>query len=399
MDELQAVRDVFNGSAVPTAAHIADARARLTALTGPRHAGHITGHRTERSAEGTTERVTGPAAERPTERAAERPAERTAERPTERPLGRTTNRTVRRRPKWAISGLAAAATAAVAAVTLVAASTGNTTRPAKQPPAAAPQAVGAQRILLAASDEAARQPATTGRYWHTSVLEILTNAYVTRGKKVTFTPGPVRDGSTDSWWASSKDDDVVYSQSPGDSSLTDKQLASYGETRAGSWLEQRTTVADKASQLQVCTEKHESCGHITWAQAGALASNTRALNAAMFWTNPNYKGTDAENDLRDAFTFLTSHPLPPKTQAAAYRVLAGLRGVRSAGPVKLLDGQAGTGIGTVEGPGGEFVIVFDSSDRLIGTVERSRLRNGKTQIDSRSVLTNGWTNDSPRHPA
>jgi hypothetical protein len=331
MDELQAIRDVYNDAAVPTAADLADARARLSSLTTP-----------PKPSPG-------------------------------RPL------------RWAVPGLAAAA---VAAVVLVVTSTGGALHQRR------PQPVGAEQILLAASQQAARQPATTGRYWHSRVLGTTKGLFVNK----VYDPKAVDNSGTDSWWAPSLSiDDVIYTKSAKLSSLTDKQLQDFGGMKrvGGSWLEQRTTGASKRGYQQVCQEKHETCAPLTWKQAGALATNRQALFTALFWTNPK----STTNDLRDAFTFLTSNPLPPQTQAAAYRMLATLPGVRSEGLVTLLGGATGIGIGTVEGPGVGYALVFDKNNRLIGDEER--VTNGaiKNQVARHSVLTNGWTNENPQPPA
>jgi hypothetical protein len=195
--------------------------------------------------------------------------------------------------------------------------------------------------MLAAAEQATHGP-STGRYWHTHILDTTNGQYLRKGGKRISDP-TVLHGGTDNWLAPSNGlDDVRYMQNSKIATLTDAQLRKEDMKRVGFWVEQRTTSGQK----------------------------------------------------RDSFAFLTGNPLPPATQAAAFRVLADLPGVRSEGPVTL-DGRTGTAIGATEGGAYSYELVFDKADRLIG----SRELTGKTVTATESIVTNGWTNADPQPPA
>lgn len=156
------------------------------------------------------------------------------------------------------------------------------------------------------------------------------------------------------------------------------------------------------------------------AQLAALPTTADGLRAFFLAhqggaTNPRPGGT-ANEWVADAATYmLATEPVPPAVRAAAYELLAGLPGVRNAGPATDPLGRLGTAVvlpvrtlgffatwynqvasGTV------FEVIIDPGSGQLLAVERVLARRGPAGlrkgavVDWTAVKSAGWTDHAPK---
>lgn len=331
------------------------------------------------------------------------------------------------RARWAIPavGLAAAATAAAMLATSLGGS--GTTKQGTQ-------ALSSRQILLAAAQQAVRTP--VGTYWrvHTVGNEILR---VSGGYSI--------ETRTDSQvWISPSNDvsDMRFSLAPQTRPL---DLAAWkragsptkwpslgpkpGIIKLGSGMpisfrytaatKKQNVALEKAACAQVrkrhphapyyvCTMAAEGIypGGTNWQEGNNLAAHPQQIKGAII---------DAQAPLAPGpaglfiggLGFLDNQPMLPAAQAAVYRFLANLPGVRAIGKVKDAAGQVGDGLAvTTKSPQGdpvEYQAVFDPAthqplgDQEILLSATGSMKRG-TVVESSLLEAIGWTDDTPVPP-
>jgi hypothetical protein len=360
---------------------------------------------------------------------------------------RAGDRPVRRRiqPRWGFAGLGLTAVAASAA--LVVGLTGGSPSPSGTSHGnVTTTALSARQILLAAATKAQQEP--VGRYWRVRT---------TGGQS--YHTGPVDGGytvvgysdETETWTArSDADPDVLYMRDLGARPLTaedqaawraagspstwkvwsndhyatlsTKPGASYG-AGSGTWESDRTTPAQKKKNAlelaKLCKVKVSACKFTAMSQAERekLASDPARFKELLFPAgrkapaDRKVPGLKGRADLLAGFGFLTAQPASPEVRAAAFRLMATLPGIRSAGTVKDARGRTGIALATrstmadgetvvddelVLDPKTYQVLGFQSIMVKAGTWFRG-MKPGTIEYQQ-SVLELGWTNQSPHHP-
>jgi hypothetical protein len=317
-----------------------------------------------------------------------------------------------RRVLWG-AGLIGAATAAavVAAVGL----TGPAEAPARH--AVTPVTLDARTVLLSAADRAYKEPAQVGAYYHTETLtsaDVRTDHRYTvaqRGRSETWTP---RGAGRSQWWRT---------QSLGAAPKTPADRAAWQQD--GSPQQVRAVISKRAGTGallvpmrpgSVRTEHHRLVDgdkvfwlgrNVTMKELLALPDTPEALKA---WLLRSYTGHDTESSARmsqDLWLFRTSAglitdmPVTAKVRGAAFRMLAGLRSVTSAGRISDSQGRPGVGITVTESRGvTEHRLIIDPvSGRALGdeTIAIKPLNGlpAGSVISSTAVLKAGWTDTSP----
>jgi hypothetical protein len=352
--------------------------------------------------------------------------------------GRGPRRRVRTRRRL----VAAGAAAAVAVATL--GGGGGTVAPQPEE-----SGTSAPSILLAAAEHAAKEP--SGRYWRVQTVD--GQAYRVGGEGA---DGYTVLGYTSQWdrWTarSDADDDVLYVRDLGARPLTAADTAAWkkagspttmrvwsndhwatlstvpGKTFGvgpGTWEEERITPAAKKRAAE---QRDEMCSRLRNHGKPVSKERCRALKKVpgevvsvvddpsevreqMFPSAVRARPLDAAGDLRAGFTFLTRRPATPEVRAAAFRLLAGVPGVRTIGSVT--DDRGRTGIGLAargsmrEGSGTVFdyqLILEPKTYRILAGRQvvvkpggsMKGMRPGDV-LNRELVLQAGWTNEGPHH--
>jgi hypothetical protein len=338
------------------------------------------------------------------------------------------------RARWAIPGIGLAAAATAAAILATSLSGGangtNGTTDTKS------QALGARQILLAAAQQAVQTP--VGTYWRTysaetSIMHVSggynietsmeSQDWVSPSANVTdvhYSLGmgarPLdlaawkRAGSPTSWpLPGPKPGTVGMTSSPG---LTWRYTAATKQHNdalfARTCAESRKKFPKRPAPY-TCTMAANRTGgqQMSQQQVAALASHPEQIRPAIIGSQmPSDKGTAGV--FTAGLGFLQVQPMPPASQAAVYRYLATLSGVRAIGKVKDVKGHVGDALAvTTKTPQGDPVeaeALFDpATHRLSGmqdvlTSPSSGMKQG-TVVDSDILLFLGWTNDTPAPPA
>ncbi|GGK79840.1 hypothetical protein Sme01_45990 [Sphaerisporangium melleum] len=324
-----------------------------------------------------------------------RAAELTAAMAAPRPPRRDTRarRTAGARPLWALGGLATAAAATAVAIGM--AGTGGVV-PTSPPSAALPVTsagrpevrLSARQVLLAAAESSLKAPAATGAYWY--VETVSGSAYETgeseryivhsTGRSRTWV---ARSPHGTSWWVSQN---LGAKPAPGaeDAWRRDGSPAKWTiqasaggngrkllelDTKAGRPFGNPINIGDKVFDL--------AGRNVSVAELQALPSTPGALKEHLLRGYAGH-GTESTGDKMDADTWLyqvtagllSDMPVKPAVRAAAYRVLAGLDGVRSLGSVTDALGREGQGIARAEawsGGGFERQLIIDPETGLLLT--------------------------------
>lgn len=260
----------------------------------------------------------------------------------------------RRRWLGAGAGLIAAAAAIAVVVTMVRAA--PAAHPGSHPPPAA--VLSGQQVLLAAARTAERVPAASGTYWHVTTT-------ISGHPSVRWQTWTRRDGET---WTLKAGGPPIRMPEPTPFMLAGARL-SYGQL-------QHLPTAPAALKAWILTNaaKHGGKGG-SYGQQAPSASRARE---AVF----------------DSLTALVSQlPIPPELRAAAFRVMASLRGVKALGPVR-------------GGQGLLFSLIGGQQARLVVDPATARVRNTNFLVtaddaemwirspDTATVVA-GWTNRLP----
>ncbi|WP_214326312.1 CU044_5270 family protein [Nonomuraea sediminis] len=259
-----------------------------------------------------------------------------------------------RRPVWVL-GLAGAV-AAVTAVAVVSGTLGGGVNP-RAPSASsttvkhAPVELSAQQVLLVAATSAEKQPPSSGAYWHIeSVQQTLTKAatgyFVTQGTRIQS-------------WVSARGQ-WSRTQSLGVKPASDADRAKWEEVGAPQKIE--VEVPGKGKVTLPTEAGKPSSGHLAgeeifWLGRSVTMADLRNLpdapSALKKWLLQYYKGHDTESDRsmgQDAWLFqttaglITDMPVSAKVRAAAFRMLADLPSVTTAGEVTDAQGRSGTAV-------------------------------------------------------
>jgi hypothetical protein len=338
---------------------------------------------------------------------------------------------------------------AVAAATVVGVATLGSTSPAgsRHPALARPVELSARSILLTAADKAAAEP--MGRYWMVHM----------RGGQ-SYHAGPAIGGYTvvgysteeSSWTARSEaDTDVFYARDLGARPLTAADKAAWKKAGSpstwkvwsndhyatlstkpgatfgagpGTWVSDETTPAQKrknaAQTEEMCKKVAKACEKVefnalSWADRQKLASDPIRFKELLF---PDRPGTvkmallGPATQLMEAYGFLTTQPASPQVRAAAFRLVAGLPGIRSIGEVQDADGRTGVGLAARatmrDGSGTIFdeVLILDPKTYKVLGDQRVVVKAGGSDRGMKPgtilyqdvVLQAGWTNANPHHP-
>lgn len=288
--------------------------------------------------------------------------------------GGGTNRTRRARarrvrPVWGLSLVAAGAAAAIGAATVALPGNGG---PA--PAVRTPQAPPAQTIMLAAADKAEGAPAS-GKYWKVATVALANGTHV---EASWTTP----DGRR--WVAFRTDRPADGAPATGLSRL--KGPRPLGPTVLGtdpSMAELQNLPSDPG-ELKALAERN----------VPRIAPDAETGTAPI--TRAGY--------LLEAFVgLLTRQPVKPEVRAAAFRVLAGLPGVASAG--RATDGLGRKGVAleftqTTPQSGGTGIrlIIDPETSRVLAeqaTADAKRKGGAKSTVH---YLDAAWTNEAPAVP-
>ncbi|MFC6880563.1 MULTISPECIES: CU044_5270 family protein [Actinomadura] len=326
-------------------------------------------------------------------------------------------------------GLGAAAVTAAAAVAVAATVSGGGTsdRPEGDHP---PVALDAKTVLLSAAHGASGQPDTTGDYWHQVAVE---RGYFQVGKGAS---GYVVASSTRTeGWTPNVKGGRFWSreQHLGARPATPADAAAW--RRQGSPSTFMTVLPVrvakgplkempvKAAPGKTRTTRSAPVGgqkvfwlgrNVTVKEVLALPTDPSRLKASLLrW----YDGHDTEAPdvpmARDTWLFqvtaglITDMPVRPAVRAAAFRMLAGLHGVRSLGAVKDPEGRPGVAVATVE-----HTPIGDQERRLVidqkrGAALSSQIillkpKNGiratwrpGSPITTTTYLASDWTTPTP----
>ncbi|GAA4563993.1 CU044_5270 family protein [Planotetraspora kaengkrachanensis] len=346
--------------------------------------------------------------------------------------GRPSSRRGFSRGRMGVSvGLLAAAAAAAVAVAAVGIGGGiGGGGSGTSPVAGAPNTeLSAKSILLAAADQAANEP--TGRFWRLHMISGSSGRVEGATPYTVFSPNEF-----DGWRSpSAQETDFTFQRELAAYPLTNADKAAWKADGSpssfkvrnnedfytyratdGVWTTQRITPELKksasASFKQLCARadaaaKCPPSAQLTWAEKEKIASDPARFDELLFPRSA--QGPDAAGKLAQGFNFLIEQPASPEIRARAFRVLAGLPGVRSVGTVKSLDGRTGVGIAAegklVEGGVATFeyqIILDPKTSKVIGnkmTIVDGTYRGlgPGTVLTEQSVMQAGWTADTPHH--
>ncbi|MFC5754751.1 hypothetical protein [Actinomadura rugatobispora] len=360
------------------------------------------------------------------------------------------------RMQLGLTGLVAAGAAAAVAVATLGG--GGTAVP--QPEESG--GTSARSILLAAAEQAAKEP--TGRYWRVQTVDGQAYRVGDEGAG-----GYTVLGYTSQWdrWTarSDSDDNVLYARDLGARPLTAADKAAWkkagspktmrvwsndhwatlstvpGKTYGvgpGGWQEDRTTSERKKRAAkdfeQVCAKMRKDGKPLSDADCRALREGPNDVSVV---ADPSKVGEllfpkrtkqipaharevpaglrtqerDAAGDLMSGFMFLTLRPATPEVRAAAFRLLAGVSGVRTIGSVTDDRGRTGIGLaarGTMQEGSGtvfDYQLILEPKTYRILSGRKVVVKPGGSMKGMRPgdvlnrdlVLQAGWTNETPHH--
>jgi hypothetical protein len=261
----------------------------------------------------------------------------------------------RRMPLMLFAG-AAALTAAVAVVAVAVVhpttdghgpSTVRTSAPVRQ--------LDARTVLLVSAENAAKAPATSGRYWYTDEItesytdELLGKPKPPARRMVTKLPyGAFVSSGQETWIARDGHDRTR--------SVTGIDIATRFPTPADEAAWKKAGSPDLTDGLKHSVNNYDipirytiGADQITMDRLRKLPTSTAPLEAEL---RRRWKADRAADTDRDGFTLyvwstaqdLLAGPITPGTRAALYRVLAGRPGIRYAGNVKDHLGRPGVAL-------------------------------------------------------
>jgi hypothetical protein len=335
-------------------------------------------------------------------------------------------------------GLAGAAAATAVAVTISVtgngAGTGATTPGATTPgapagkqiaaPATTPQS--ASQLLLVAAESSLKTPLKTGAYWHTD--SVSGNAYEV-GTSVRYIVNST--GRSQFWVASSPNRASWWvSQNLGAKPAKGEEDAWKQDGSPTSWtIEATKNKGAKAkmalpaapgkpfgNRIDVNGKVFELAGHnVSVAELRDLPTTPAALKSRLLEGYAGHNSESNEAQDADAWLFqataglLADMPVKPAVRAAAFKVLAGIDGVRSLGQVTDALGRTATGIGRTENwPTGTFerqllinpetgILLTDQIVAVHPSGEYAWAKPG-TPIIWTATTEAAWTNKAPQKP-
>ncbi|HEX6685067.1 MAG TPA: CU044_5270 family protein [Candidatus Limnocylindrales bacterium] len=251
----------------------------------------------------------------------------------------------------ALAGLGAAAVVVVA-VSLHGGGPGAqlTTLPAESAvPVPVPQPQTARDLLLVAANRSASTPATGGKYLVVTVEH---------GERRSVGPATrpydiMLRSSLDRWYPTAPDGTFIEGhQSLGARPATDEDVAAWRADGSPAQWTQRTVVISSTPGPRTYTQlpKEFALSSGGWPSAKELAELPADPAAMRQWLQDAHKVYSGDK-LSDFELFRTgesiaSNPLlPPRIQAAAFRMLAGIDGVTVIGQVEDQQGRTGTAVG------------------------------------------------------
>ncbi|WP_424529138.1 CU044_5270 family protein [Sphaerisporangium viridialbum] len=349
-------------------------------------------------------------------------------------------RTVRARtiakPVW--GGLALAGAATVTAVAVAVSGTGGTTPRAPSRAEAAPAAtsaapvvrLSAKQILLAAADSSLRAPAATGAYWYVDSVIGVANEAGTRARYLVHSTTShrlwiARSPEGESWFvdrnlgtrpAKGAEDAWARDGSPTKWSVEVPEPKADDKNALGRMELDSTPGRPFGNPINIGDKVFELAGkNVSVADLQALPTTAAALKQRLL---QGYAGHGTESDdPQDADSWLyqvtsgllRDMPVKPAVRAAAYKVLAGLDGVRSLGEVTDTLGRTGQGIARPEnwsGGGFERQLVIDPETGILLTDQIVAVRptggyawaEPGTPIWWEATTEASWTDKAPEKP-
>jgi hypothetical protein len=281
-----------------------------------------------------------------------------------------------RRVRLPILGTGLVAATAAAATAIVVVSHTAPDRPGHSHPgtASAPSVrLDARQVLLAAAAGAARQPDTSGAWWHTrTVSQLLVRvaspapfwAWQRQGEQMWTSRDPAGDQ-----WSSTRSlafrpagaaDAAAWKRAGSPAQVTTEAVTPGAKGSVGKLAGETLSATDGPAH----ETKVPSVGggdvfwlgrNVTMRELLSLPDTPRALKS---WLLASYGGHDTESDstpessqgwlFRVATGLISDMPVRPKVRAAAFAMLADLPGVSVTRGVRTADGGIGTAVGIEE---------------------------------------------------
>jgi hypothetical protein len=327
-------------------------------------------------------------------------------------------------------GVTLTAAAAALAVFAATAGTGASPRLGRAAGAHGGQTVlSARDILLTAARQSASAPLATGRYWLTKTVEGTNLEVGPPGDRYTIT---MKD-SDDQWTARAADGTSRFvSQSLGTQPATAADAAAWKRDGSPSkWsvtlVKYKRGAAGQRVRLPITAAPGKPFGNrtnigdkvfaiggqnVSLRQVQALPANPARLKARLLadFAAPGGSGGDLPTHATDwlwqvGTSMIIAMPLTPRARAAAYRMLAGLPGVRSLGQVRDPDGRTGVAVAmtdkTQAGGTQESRLIVDRATGLplaleYRAVHPAAFTVGLAAVASYQVITfAGWSNAAP----
>ncbi|MGI8329982.1 CU044_5270 family protein [Actinomadura scrupuli] len=346
------------------------------------------------------------------------------------PADRTGDRAPRhsRRAVRSLWGLGLVGAAAAAALVVATTGTGGESVD-RAVPAPATTTLSARTVLLSAAESSLKAPAAGGAYWYVAGEYGHVNLV---GTKVRYL---VADRSGHQQWTarSPKGESRFVDQGLGAAPLTAADKAAWqqdgspaswqvtvGKPKAGNPKAVGRLLLESAprkpfgGQTNLGDKVFDLAGrNVTVAELQALPADPAGLKRRILQGYAGH-GTESSGDpmARDPWLFqvttglLREMPVKPAVRAAAYKILAGLKGVRSLGQVTDPLGRTGQGIGMREtnalGTSERQIIVNPATGILLtdqtvavrGTGANAWAKPG-TLLYWDATKTAGWTDDKP----
>ncbi|GAA4078770.1 CU044_5270 family protein [Actinomadura miaoliensis] len=363
----------------------------------------------------------------PATRAAELARARTGHSRAERVVPRR-----RVRPMWGLGLVGAATAALVAATTLTGTGTDSptTVRPGAS---GAPRAMDARTVLLAAADQADKQTEDVRAYWYQAT--VARNYLRATSPQGDYTV--VSEERSEGWTPSAPGGrQWGRQQSLGVRPATKADQAAWQRAGSPSTFQVKTPVAPKGraasryknAELNAAPGKPQLSStplvdgdKVFWLGRNVTMKDLRSLPAdparlkksLLRW----YKGHDTESSsvpmASDEWLFQVTRglvidmPVKPEVRAAAFRMLAELKTVRSVGEVKDAQGRTGAAVAvTTSTPNGvlQHRLIIDPgtgnalSDEIVVLKPAGANANlpAGTPLQSTTVIKTTWTDSAPR---
>jgi hypothetical protein len=280
--------------------------------------------------------------------------------------------------------------------------------------------LSARALLLTASEHVAAAP-VTGRYWRVREELMQVEAAGTIAHPYDMTVPTI----TDMWLSPvAGDRDYYYSEQLGARPATPADAAAWraaGSPRSWRpWGLKKAALTTRPENLEQTWQYGQGrigylegdLAFLTQAQFRALPATPRGLARALrreamqTWSarHPGGGGATADQLIWDEALQVLQDPVSPQVRAAAFRVMAGLPGVRMLGLRRDPLGRTGYAFGTGRTALGEIAIIDPATGSLLASefpsapirsplIERRGYR-GPGSITC--LLITGWTNRRPR---